>query len=264
MAPTTAEDWKTLGNEAVKKGDHATAYEKYTEGLKVEPDHAMIMSNRALSLHKLGRLEEAYADAKRVTELRPDFVKGFLRGALVLREMKRPQEALELLRVSPGRNNEAEELAAQLRPEAVAAEKKRIDKLGGAEKKKEEGNALFKKGLFEQALDLYTAALKLCKDPKEDLALAIRNNRAGCYSQLSNFHGVVEECTFVLEHQPDNQKALMRRMLALEPLEKYERSLADARHVLRLAPGNEQANKIVHRLGKICREMEKEGKKAGA
>jgi stress-induced-phosphoprotein 1 len=254
----TAEDWKLAGNEAVKTGDHATAYEKYSKGLEVEPDHAIILSNRSLSLMKLGRLEEAATDAQRCTVLRPDFMKGFLRGAMALQQLGRPVEAYELLKKSP-KNPEIEELAAKVKPEAEAAEKKRIASLGGAERRKEEGNALFKKGMFEKALEEYSAALKLCKDPTEEMALAIRNNRAGCYSQLSNFHAVVEEANFVLEHQPDNAKALLRRMLALEPLEKYEAAIADARKVLQTAPGNEAANKLQHRLSKIVRDQQRQG-----
>lgn len=253
----TAEEWKTAGNEAVKKGDHKAAYEAYSEGLKIEPDHAMILSNRALCLQKLGRLEEAVDDAKRCSELRPDFMKGFLRAAMCLRELKRPQEALDLLKKSP-KDNEIEQLAAKLRPEAEAAEKKRIAALSGAERQKEEGNALFKKGSFEQALEVYKKALSACADPKGEMAIAIRNNMAGCYQQLSDFRGVVEETNFVLQHQPDNVKALLRRMLALEPLEKYEQALADARLVLQHAPGNEAANKMQHRLSKVVRDRERD------
>merc|ERR1712032_380225 len=111
---------------------------------------------------------------------------------MCLQELKRPQEALEVLRKSP-KSDEIEQLAAKLRPEAEEAEKKRIAALGGAERLKEEGNSLFKKGLFEQALEVYAKGLKKCDDPKGDLAIAIRNNRAGCFHQLSDFHGVVEE-----------------------------------------------------------------------
>merc|ERR1712187_1090999 len=189
--------------------------------------------------------------------LRPDFVKGYLRAAMCLQELKRPQEALDFLKKSP-KNDEIEQLAAKLRPEAEQAEKKRIAALSGAERLKEEGNALFKKGLFEPALEVYAKALKACADPKGEMAIAIHNNCAGCYHQLSNFHGVVEETNFVLEHQPENTKALMRRMLALEPLEKYEQALADARLVLQHAPGNEAANKLQHRLGKVVRDRQRD------
>jgi len=264
MAPQTADEWKLEGNEHVKKGDHAAAAASYSKGLEVDPNHAILLSNRALSHLKTGKLEEAAADALKCTVLRPDFMKGFLRGAMALKELNRPIEAMELLKKSP-KNEEIEKFAAELKPQVEAAEKKRMASLSGPEKKKEEGNALFKKGLFEQALEVYSAALKMCKDPKEEMALAIRNNKAGCYSQLSNFHGVVEETNFVLEQQPENPKALMRRMQAYEPLEKYELALADARHVLRLLPGNEMANKMQHRLGKLVRDKEKDKeRKAGA
>merc|ERR1719454_1133493 len=163
MAPQTAEEWKLLGNEAVKKGNHAAAFDSYSKGLEVEPDHAILLSNRALSALKLGKLEEAAADGQRCAVLRPDFFKGFHRGAMALQQLGRPIEAFELLRKSP-KNEEIEQLVATLKPEAEAAEKRRIASLSGAEKKKEEGNALFKKGLFEQALAVYSEALKLCKD----------------------------------------------------------------------------------------------------
>lgn len=252
----TAEEWKALGNAAVKKCDHATALEKYSAGLAVEPDHAMILSNRALSFHKLGRREEALVDAHRCIALRPDFVKGYLRAAIVLEELGRPQESLELLRKSP-KDDDVEKLVVKVRPQAEKAEARRIASLSGAERKKEEGNGLFKKGLFEQALNVYNNALSMCSDPTGELALAIRNNRAGCYHQLSNFHGVVEDTTFVLKHQPDNIKALMRRMIALEPLEKYAAALKDAQHVLRHVPGNEPANRLQHRLGKFVRDQQR-------
>merc|ERR1712137_1334167 len=100
-------------------------------------------------------------------------------------------------------------------------------------------------------------ALELCSEPSSAMALAIRNNRAGCYHQLSDFKQVVEETSFVLTHQPDNLKALMRRMVAYEPLEKYDAALQDARHVLRHAPANEAANKLQHRLGKLVRDKER-------
>jgi stress-induced-phosphoprotein 1 len=259
----TAEEWKEVGNDEVKKGKHAAAYEAYSKGIEADPDHAMILSNRALCLEKLGRLEEAVEDAKRCTVLRPDFVKGFMRAATCLIELKRPDEAMDVLRRAPN-NSEVEQLLAKVKPEAEKTQKSRLAQLSGAEKLKEEGNVLFKKGFFEKALEVYTKALKACKDQKGETAVAIRNNRAGCYQQLSDFHAVVQETNFVLEQQPGNLKALLRRMLALEPLEKYEQALADARLVIQQAPGNEAANKMQHRLSKIVRDKERDVSAAGA
>ncbi|CAK0890812.1 unnamed protein product [Prorocentrum cordatum] len=254
----SAEECKSLGNAAVAAGDHGAAVEHYSRGLLAQPDHAILLSNRALCLHKLGQLQEALADATRCAALRPDFWKGHLRAALVLRDLKRPVEALELLRRA-GKHEEIEKLSAELRPEAEAAEAERIAGLGGAERCKEEGNALFKRGLFEQALTKYGEALALCEGGDAgELAVSIRNNRAACYHQLSDFGSVVAETTAVLEQQPDNLKALARRMLALEPLEKHERALEDARRVLRHCPGHDAANRVQHRLGKLVRDLQRE------
>jgi stress-induced-phosphoprotein 1 len=265
MAPTgnkenvtmNAEDWKAVGNEAMKKGDHKTALDKYSSGLEVDPDHAMILSNRALCHHKLGHRQEALEDAQRVIALKPDFYKGYVRAAMVLRELKRPQEALAVLKKAPV-NDEVSNLVSEVRPEAEKAEEKRIASLGGAEKMKEAANALFKKGLFEQAVVKYTEILDNFPKAQPDLILAVRNNRAACHHQLSNFHAVVEDSSWVLERDPENLKALIRRMIALEPLEKYERALEDARAILRHCPGHEAANKVQHRLSKLVRDMSKD------
>merc|ERR1712139_421019 len=179
-----------------------------------------------------------------------------IRGAMVLRELEKPQEALAMLKKAP-HNDEVGKLVSEIRPEAEAAEAVRIASLGGAEKLKEEGNALFKKGLYEQALPKYTEIIEKFPNAEPNLILAVRNNRAACNHQLSNFYAVVEDSTWVLERDPENLKALVRRMIALEPLEKYERAMEDARHVLRHCPGHDVANKVQHRLGKLVREMNK-------
>merc|ERR1711998_453305 len=97
----SAEDFKALGNEAIKNNELKTALEHYNNGLMVEPDHAMILSNRALCHHKLGNLQEALEDAQRVIVLKPEFYKAYIRGAMLLRELKRPHEAMELLKKAP-------------------------------------------------------------------------------------------------------------------------------------------------------------------
>lgn len=255
--PQDAEASKALGNKAVAVGDHAGAIEHYTHGIEMDPEHAILHCNRALCLHKLGRLEEALADSKVCIELRPDFAKAFIRAGKVLMELGRPTEAMELLKKAPS-HAEVGNLVSEIRPEAEAAEEKRISALGGAERNKEEGNALFKKGLFEHALAQYTKGLQKCTDPTAELTIALRNNRAACHQQLSNYHGVVEDTTAVLEIQPDNLKALCRRMVAYEPLEKYQKALDDARAVLKYVPGHEAANKLQHRLGKLVRDLQRE------
>lgn len=253
-----ADEWKLRGNAAAKAGDVEEALRCYSAGLAVGGgDEAILCSNRALCFSKLGRHAEAVTDAKRCVALRPDFFKGYLRGAMGLRALGKPEEALAFLKKCP-KHDEAATLAAELKPEAEAAEAARITALSGSERAKEEGNVLFRKGLFELAASKYSEALDACDDQESTMALAIRNNRAACYHQISDYSSVVRDTSYVLERDPCNFKALSRRMLALEPLERYEKALQDARAVLRQDPRNDLANKVQHRLGKLVRDIQRD------
>jgi len=255
----TAEEWRAEGNDAVKAGNLEEAVRCYSAGLAAGGgDVSLLRSNRSLCLHRLGREEEAVEDARRCVALRPDFVKGYLRGAVALKALGQFEEALAFLRRCPP-NDEASQLVSELKPVAEAAEKERIAALAGPERCKEEGNVLFRKGLFEAALEKYSEALKVCEDQEGALALALRNNRAACYHQLSDFENVVKDSSFVLGLETTNLKALVRRMLAYEPLEKYEKALNDARAVLQQDPRHPLANKVQHRLSNLVRDIHRSG-----
>jgi len=252
-----AEEWRLRGNAAVKAGDFEEAIRCYSEGLSYGGgDEAIMRCNRAHCCLKLDRHQEAFDDAHCCVGLRPDFFKGYLRGATALRCLGKFEEALAFLKRCPP-NDEAGELVAALKPEAEAAQRARLSQLPGAERAKEEGNVLFKRGAFEDALAKYSEALGLCEEPEGALALMCRGNRAACAHQLSDYSAVVRDTSFVLAKDPQNFKALSRRMMALEPLERYQAALEDARAVLRLDPRHEAANKMQHRLGKLVRDMQR-------
>jgi len=257
----TAEEWRAKGNEAVKASQFEEGIRCYTAGLGEASEAeatVLLHSNRSLCFHKLGRQQEAVEDAKRCVALKPDFIKGYLRGATALKAAASYEEALAFLKRCPP-NDEAASLVGELRPLAEEAEKQRLANLSGVERLKEEGNVLFKKALFEQALEKYSKALEQCEDEASSAALVLRNNRAACSHQLSDFGSVARDACFVLKHDPNNMKALVRRMLAYEPLEKYEAALEDARAVLRQDPRHEAANKVQHRLGKLVRDLQRSG-----
>ncbi len=55
-----------------------------------------------------------------------------------------------------------------------------------------------------------------------------------CYKQISNFDGVISDCSAVLEVDPDNVKALIRRAQAFEGVERYRFALQDVKTVLQM------------------------------
>ena len=65
-----------------------------------------------------------------------------------------------------------------------------------------------------------------------------------------------EDCTRCLNIDPKNAKALIRRGLAYEGLEKYKLALVDMKAVLEIEPTSIQASQAISRLTRFVRSME--------
>lgn len=84
-----------------------------------------------------------------------------------------------------------------------------------------------------------------------------------CYKQISNFDGVISDCTAVLEVDPENVKALIRRAQAFEGVERYRFALQDVKTVL-MMPYNkvgksnfDLCNMMQHRLQRTVNQLKK-------
>jgi stress-induced-phosphoprotein 1 len=269
--------WKAKGNAAFKAGDPAGAIVAYSKGIRAagatskgsavieeaHPEAFALFSNRALCAQQLGRFQAAAQDAEACVRLKPDFHKGYLRGGLALKSLGQPIEAFAFVdRAPPGlvmSNAELNALHEELQKSAAQEEERRLSEMSAPDQGKARGNALFKKAKFEEALKAYTAGYEACTEEERtaELGLNLLNNRAACHHQLSNYREVVRDTEMVLRVQPENLKARLRRMLALEPMEKYREAMADCRFVLSWDPQNDLANKMQHRLSKIVRDMDR-------
>ncbi|RDD37058.1 DnaJ-like protein subfamily C member 7 [Trichoplax sp. H2] len=76
-----AEEKKTLGNEAYKKGDYKEACKFYTEAIELKSNNPNYLCNRAAALMMLNRHNEALNDAVRAIQFDDNYVKGHLRVA---------------------------------------------------------------------------------------------------------------------------------------------------------------------------------------
>ena len=87
------------------------------------------------------------------------------------------------------------------------------------------------------------------------------SNRAACYKQISNFDGVIEDCTAVLEVDPENVKALVRRAQAFEGVERYRFALQGIKTVLSMPrekvgkPNVDMCNMMQHRLNRTVQQL---------
>jgi len=157
-------------------------------------------------------------------------------------------------------------MMSKVKPKFDAMERKRKANLTPVEKFKEQGDASYKNANFEEAVTHYTKCLDQLQSQGKsgsDLALKAYANRAACYKQISNFDGVISDCTAVLEVDPENVKALIRRAQAFEGVERYRFALQDVKTVL-MMPYNkvgkanfDLCNMMQHRLQRTVNQLKK-------
>jgi len=126
-------------------------------------------------------------------------------------------------------------MMSKVKPRYEAMEKKRKAALSSTEIYKERGDEAYKNASFEGAIDFYTQCIDQLKNEgkmSSELAIKALSNRAACYKQISHFDGVIEDSSAVLEADPDNVKALIRRAQAFEAVERYRFALQDVKTVL--------------------------------
>jgi stress-induced-phosphoprotein 1 len=229
-------------------GNLEGAQEAVKRGLGIESSNA--------DLKKMNReLEEAIRMKK--VESSIESAEGMVKSGDVTGAYKTLDAAL---RLDP-QNDTLNRMMNKVKPMYERAEKQRVSSLDPSERVKEEGDSKFKNADFEGAIKSYTRCLDNIRDKSSPLALKCYANRAACYKQLSNFDGTIGDCTAVLEYEPENSKALIRRAQAYEAVERYKSSLQDVRAVLAAGPeavGKQTydlANGMQHRLNRVIAQL---------
>ncbi|NXB33799.1 TTC31 protein, partial [Eulacestoma nigropectus] len=95
-SPTTVEQSLMLaghGIAAAQVGQHTEAVCAFTVALEMNPREHRLLGNRSYCLEKLGRYEEALADAEAALALRPGWPKGSFRKGKALRGLQVPGRA---------------------------------------------------------------------------------------------------------------------------------------------------------------------------
>ncbi|XP_075227604.1 unc-45 myosin chaperone [Lycorma delicatula] len=118
---------------------------------------------------------------------------------------------------------------------------------------KEEGNKAFKEGEWENALKLYTKAIKQINGDIPEKAVLYKN-RAAAYLKLNDYNKAIDDCNLSLEIIPNDPKALFRRCQALDALDRHEEAYRDAVQINILDPNNKAVQPILHKLYEIVQE----------
>eukprot|EP01028_Stygiella_incarcerata_P003304 TRINITY_DN1648_c0_g2_i1.p1 TRINITY_DN1648_c0_g2~~TRINITY_DN1648_c0_g2_i1.p1 ORF type:complete len:508 (+),score=176.79 TRINITY_DN1648_c0_g2_i1:160-1683(+) len=123
---------------------------------------------------------------------------------------------------------------AEKKKEKEEKVKARLEK--EAESAKNEGNALFRKGKFNDAIRMYVTARKL--NPNNS---AVCCNLGAAYLQMKRYEEAEKACSDALSLNPEYGKAYYRRGAARKELGKLEGAIEDFRSVLRLNPNEKLA-----------------------
>lgn len=253
------DDFKAKGNDAFKNKKYEEAITWYTKAIDLDPNSeaaGALYSNRAASYQGLGKYELAAADGDNCIRVRPNWLKGYFRKGAALESLGNLDEAIKAyqqsLQQEPG-NEEVQSKLTQLN----AAIKERNDKITPtscktADDAKKIGNSLFGNGKYVQAAEFYTRAITLTPGNSEEKANYYAN-RAACYQQEHAYHQVIEDCNLALAINPTHVKALLRRAIAHEGLEKWQKALDDFNEVNRLSPGMSNVSQGVVRCQRALR-----------
>ncbi|XP_061366694.1 peptidyl-prolyl cis-trans isomerase FKBP62-like [Gastrolobium bilobum] len=141
------------------------------------------------------------------------------------------------------------------------------EKIEGAGKKKEEGNALFKAGKYARASKRYEKAVKYIeydsafseeeKKLARTLKVASNLNNAACKLKLKDYRETEKLCTKVLDLESTNVKALYRRAQAYMELTDLDLAEFDIKKALELDPDNRDVKLEYRTLREKVKEYNK-------
>ncbi|XP_059021902.1 sperm-associated antigen 1 isoform X1 [Mustela lutreola] len=124
---------------------------------------------------------------------------------------------------------------------------------------KSQGNELFKSGQFAEAALKYSAAVAQLEPAgsgnAEDLSI-LYSNRAACYLKEGNCSGCIQDCNRALELHPFSVKPLLRRAMAYETLEQYQKAYVDYKTVLQIDCRIQLANDSINRITRILMNLD--------
>ncbi|XP_030821959.1 sperm-associated antigen 1 isoform X2 [Camarhynchus parvulus] len=113
------------------------------------------------------------------------------------------------------------------------------EKIFIATREKEKGNEAFATGDYVEAVTYYTRSLSVIP------TAAVYNNKAQAEIKLQDWDNALQDCEKVLDMEPGNIKALMRRATVHNQLQNYQTAIEDLNKVLSVEPENSMAKKSV-------------------
>ncbi|KAM7114856.1 RNA polymerase II-associated protein 3 isoform 1-T1 [Molossus nigricans] len=265
---------KEKGNKFFKQGKYDEAIECYTKGMDADPYNPVLPTNRASAYFRMKKFAVAESDCSLAIALNRSYTKAYARRGAARFALQKLEDAKKdyekVLELEPNNFEATNELRkinqalissessypkeADTMIKSTEGEKKQIEEQQNKQQaisEKDRGNAFFKEGKYERAIECYTRGI--AADGANALLPA---NRAMAYLKIQKYEEAEKDCTQAILLDGSYSKAFARRGTARTFLGKLNEAKQDFETVLLLEPGNKQA---VTELSKIKKELIEKG-----
>ncbi|XP_061663460.1 RNA polymerase II-associated protein 3 [Syngnathoides biaculeatus] len=257
---------KEKGNAFFKEGKYDDAIECYSRGMAADPYNPVLPTNRACAFFRLKKYAVAESDCNLAIALDGNYFKAYARRGAARVALKNYDAALEdyqtVLKLDPGNleaQNEEKKIKEMLGlqepsgPRSLQADPtedrdqqrqtEEHQRRQEAVVQKDRGNAYFKEGKYDAAVECYSRGAEAdCTN------VLLPANRAMAFLKLERFKEAEEDCTVAISLDKTYSKAFARRGTARVGLGKLEDAMKDFQEVLKLEPGNKQAQIELQKL----------------
>uniref|UniRef100_A0A3Q1HJB0 RNA polymerase II-associated protein 3 n=1 Tax=Anabas testudineus TaxID=64144 RepID=A0A3Q1HJB0_ANATE len=242
---------KEKGNKFFKDGKYDDAIECYTRGMSADPYNPVLPTNRATSFFRLKKYAVAESDCNLAIALDANYFKAYARRGAARFALKKYESALEdyetVLKLDPGNVEAQNELKKikEVRCEildlgfvdlSVLRLMEEQQRRQEAVVQKDRGNAYFKEGKYEAAIECYSKGIEA-----DSMNVLLPANRAMAFLKLEKYKEAEADCTNAISLDGTYTKVFARRATARVALGKLEEAKQDFQEVLKLEPGNKQA-----------------------
>ncbi|KAM4735950.1 sperm-associated antigen 1-like [Anableps anableps] len=131
------------------------------------------------------------------------------------------------------------------------------EKLFLANREKDKGNEAFRANDFEEAVTYYSRSLSIFP------TVNAYNNRAQAEIRLEHWHKAMRDCRQVLELEPRNKKALLRRATIYSHMGSFQMASEDLKVVLQEEPNNAAAMQLLSKNEKMMSDCQPEQQSKG-
>lgn len=123
-------------------------------------------------------------------------------------------------------------------------------------KKKEEGNAAFKREQYQEAYNLYNEALTI--DPHNIMTNAkLHFNKATVAAKLGRLNESIAECTHALILNENYLKALIKRATIYMEVEEYEEAVRDLEQACKMDKNNRETKRLLAKAKLLLRKSKR-------